>query len=320
MPLPANFWVQNQAPRLKRAVRGLLALLMLIALLILWEKWGTLHSSRIKTKQEQPGWVQAWQQKAKNKKESTTQANPDRVQLQAHSINPNTASLDKLQKLPWPDWVAENLIKYRNKGGRFYDSADLARLYGLEDSLLQQVLPYLKLEPQDSRSSTYNGRKQKDWASKPKPRKPYRYQIEPFELNSAAAEDFMQIRGIGTAYSMRIIRFREKLGGFSSKDQLYEVYGLDSALVDSLLLYTSLEPSKAKPRQLDINAASYDSLKAHPYINWRIAKLIVAYREQHGPYDSVGLLKKIKIMRPKNYRKMAPYLKALPVDTLRAKK
>lgn len=228
-------------------------------------------------------------------------------------LDPNQASLQELVAMGFPPKIARNIDKYRLKGGQFYDKKGLMRMYGMNDSLYQVVSPYLRFPDWEE---VYP--KPEDRLFKERPRKPQRKPgIRRFELNGAYAEDFAQIRGIGPVLSLRILAFREALGGFRHREQLYDVYGLDSALVDSLLAYTWLDVSKVRLKKLNVNTATADTLRRHPYLNWRLAGLIVAYREQHGPYEHLEALQEIKILRPETFQKICPYLFA--GDTLAPK-
>ena len=46
------------------------------------------------------------------------------------------------------------------------------------------------------------------------------------ELNSADTTELKQLRGIGSKLSQRIVKYRKKIGGFTHKEQLKDIYGL----------------------------------------------------------------------------------------------
>ena len=58
--------------------------------------------------------------------------------------------------------------------------------------------------------------------------------IEVKDLNTSTAADLTQVRGIGAVFSQRIVKYRKRLQGFDELDQLYEVYGLDSLVVEKV--------------------------------------------------------------------------------------
>jgi DNA uptake protein ComE-like DNA-binding protein len=56
-------------------------------------------------------------------------------------------------------------------------------------------------------------------------------------LNTASASDLLPIHGIGPVLSKRIIKYRDAIGGYTHKHQLYKVYGLDSVVALRLFDY-----------------------------------------------------------------------------------
>ena len=63
-------------------------------------------------------------------------------------------------------------------------------------------------------------------------------------------------------------------------------------------------------RKIDINTAEKETLQAHPYIRYKIASLVVAYRKQNGNFDHVDDVKKIQAITEEMYEKMKAYLEA----------
>jgi competence ComEA-like helix-hairpin-helix protein len=101
-------------------------------------------------------------------------------------------------------------------------------------------------------------------------------------INQADAEGFKQLKGIGEVLSKRIVTYREKLGGFIQIEQLGEVYGLH----DSVLLLLKDQLKLVNDHQtINLNAADAKMLYHHPYIDYKRAKAIVRYRDQHGPFQ-----------------------------------
>ena len=61
-------------------------------------------------------------------------------------------------------------------------------------------------------------------------------------------------------------------------------------------------------KKININNATVDELKTHPYIRYNIANAIVQYRLQHGSYKDINDIKKIMLVTDEIYNKAAPYL------------
>lgn len=133
--------------------------------------------------------------------------------------------------------------------------------------------------------------------------------IQPFDINRADAEQLQQIPGIGPVLSVRIIKYREQLGGFVSQDQYTEVYGLSPTGVRGLASHTYIARS-FRPKQLDINTVSFQTLVRHPYLDYEQVKALVRYREKQGDFGEVGDVVKLKLLDGDAFERVRPYLKA----------
>lgn len=127
------------------------------------------------------------------------------------------------------------------------------------------------------------------------------------DVNAADTTAFKSLKGIGSYYAGKIVKFRNSLGGFVSVEQLKEVYGLEEAVVEQNLQRLILENKTLK--KINVNTCEANELKAHPYISWNIANSIVQIRERHGAYTSLEEIKKSDLVNDEIYRKIAPYLK-----------
>lgn len=126
------------------------------------------------------------------------------------------------------------------------------------------------------------------------------------ELNTADTLDLQQLYNIGPTFSRRIVRYRTLLGGFVNKDQLLEVYGMDTARYADILPYITIDTSAVS--KLDINSATIDQLKHHPYLDYYQAKAIVRLRESQGPYRNIGDLLNVTLIDQQTFSKIAPYI------------
>ncbi|CAN5855507.1 hypothetical protein BH24BAC1_BH24BAC1_00450 [soil metagenome] len=200
---------------------------------------------------------------------------PTRPQPQLYRFNPNQIGLEEWQRLGVPRFVAQRIINYRSKAGDYRYRSDLKKIYGLTDSLYQQLYPYMDLPAERPPRETPAPREPAFARREPEPRRPNRrVEIAPFDLNLADTVQLKQIRGIGSRFSSRIVNFRDRLGGFHGIEQLQEVYGLPPEVVDSLRKYGFVQPG-FRPNRISLNTASVDDLRAHPYITPTLARAIV---------------------------------------------
>lgn len=151
-------------------------------------------------------------------------------------------------------------------------------------------------------------------SAKPRPAKPIQRSRRPpkskrFDINTANATQLRTIKGIGEVLSARIVKFRDKLGGFVRPGQYEEVYGLHPEVVQCLKKNVYIR-SGFRPQCLNINTADIRTLVAHPYLTYQQAKAVVRYREQHGSFASVEALDAIFLMDKTTLKKIRPYLVA----------
>ena len=216
-------------------------------------------------------------------------------------FDPNTLSVDGWQKLGVREKTATTIQKYIAKGGRFYKPEDIAKIWGLHKEEVNRLMPYVKIET----STTAN----LNTAKTPEKYKPYErptYTMAPVNINAADTSALIALPGIGSKLAARIIAFRDKLGGFYKVEQVAETYALPDSTFQKIkdkLVVTNIEIKK-----LNINVATLDELKIHPYIRYNIANAIVQYRTQHGSFASVNDIKKIMMITDEILNKVAPYL------------
>ena len=229
---------------------------------------------------------------------------------------------NQLTALDWeargvPHFVAGRIEKYGQMAGGFKAKTQVQRIYGLPDSVYQRLAPFMELPEQLPRRDYASSRP--DFAKagpdgRPAPvpgkypRKPRH--LTPFDLNQADTTQLMQIRGIGAGRARGIVRRRDELGGFVAEAQLAEVFGLRDApdLQDSLRKY-SFVAAGFRPAQLNVNTASFEELARHPYIGKRLGRVIVAFRQQHPPFQQAEDLRLIRILSEEDLVKMRPYLR-----------
>jgi competence protein ComEA len=203
-------------------------------------------------------------------------------------FDPNTITAAQWQQLGLSGNQTKIIQNYLAKGGHFYKNTDLQKIYTMTPADYQRLGPYIDI-PGD----------QQQFAPKLKPG-------ATVELNSADSAQFTQVKGIGPSFAMRIIRYRGRLGGFLQKEQLKEVYGVDSAKYLEIQGQLMLNPALIS--RLNINTISFESLRQFPYLSYKQASAIIQYRVQHGNYHSINDLKNIAIITPADLQKIEPYL------------
>lgn len=141
--------------------------------------------------------------------------------------------------------------------------------------------------------------------------KPYTKRTEKdvmVELNSADTLQLQELRGIGPGFARRIVKYREKLGGYYAKEQLMEVYGFTDSLYKQVSPHVTVDASKIQ--KLNINELGIAELKRHPYISFFEAKAIVEYRNslKSGRIESLDELAKLPDLK-ENFEVIRIYIK-----------
>lgn len=212
------------------------------------------------------------------------------------AFDPNTISATEWEQLGLTPKQAQSIINYRMKGGRFFRTEDLQKMYTISPERYEQLKPYVHIADnvQPKRDGFYKDKVEK---------KPSRVVVD---VNRSDTTDLMEVDGIGPAFARRIISYRERIGGFFSKDQLKEVYGVDSIKFAEISEQIFVDPTLI--RKIKINKVEFDDLKTCPYLRYKQMNAIIQYRKQHGNFTDVQSLKKVTLLTTEIINKLSPYL------------
>lgn len=216
--------------------------------------------------------------------------------IKRFNFDPNLASEDELVSLGISSYLSQRIINYRSKGGVFRIKPDLLKIYGMDSSLYASLEPFIQLPFSVDRENKV----EEIGAIRPE---------DFFDINLTDTTTLKSIKGIGPVLSNRIVKYRNRLGGFVQLEQLKEVWGLDSTVIHSLKEKCFIREGFA-PTTININTATEDEISNHPYFNIKIGKAIAAYRFQHGSFKEIDDLLAIELIQKENFHKVRPYLSA----------
>jgi competence ComEA-like helix-hairpin-helix protein len=168
-------------------------------------------------------------------------------------------------------------------------------MYAISPQKYKQLLPYITIDNNNQYKS--NGFTKSAYVKK---------ELQIIEVNTADTLLLDEIKGVGAAFARRIVKYRDRLGGFYKKEQLLEVYGVDSIKFAEIKDQIRIDVTAIK--KININAAEFQDLKSNPYLNYKQINAIIQYRKQHGNYNDINDLRKILILNAQIIQNLTPYL------------
>ncbi|MBR1706667.1 MAG: helix-hairpin-helix domain-containing protein [Bacteroidales bacterium] len=168
--------------------------------------------------------------------------------IESFRFDPNTVSVEDLRRLGFSEGQAASIDRYRQKGGRFRRKEDFAKSYVVADSVYARLEPYI--------------------------------QIPKIDINRADSAAFTALPGIGPYFAGKMVSYRTALGGYSTPEQLMDLYRFDREKYDGLRDLVTCSP----PAPYPLWTLSEAELRQHPYIRGA-ARGIVLYRD-HRPVSA----------------------------------
>lgn len=277
----------------KNGVIVLLILIVVVSVLHLFR--GYFRDESISDFTEFETQITQMQMEMKNQASEKTQ-NTQSDSLVLFSFDPNTVSVQEFIKLGFSPKQAETLDKYRQKKGHFYSREDFRKLYFINDSLYNMYAPYIDILPEEKEAPVTESKKNYSKEEK---------QIQSVEINSADSALLESLPGIGPSFATRIIRYRDKLGGYSSVSQLMEVFGMTTETFEKVKNHVYTNP--ALIRKININACEFRDLIRHPYMDKQKVIRILDFRKVMKRVNNMDELVKNKIIDPSDSEKLIWY-------------
>ncbi len=215
-------------------------------------------------------------------------------------FDPNRADSATFVRLGLRPWQARNALRYREKGGRWRSADDFARLYGLSRKDFLLLRPYIRISGEKEEKVRIPRTERKDTFLTKYPEKYAEGTV--IDLNEADTTTLQHIPGIGSYYSGKICRYRERMGGFVSVSQIAEVEGLPQGVER----WFSVK-SDAEIRKINVNKATFKELVRHPYLSYEQVKVITEYIRKHGGIQDWSDLRLSRQFSDADFQRLRPY-------------
>jgi competence ComEA-like helix-hairpin-helix protein len=278
----------------KRNRRGVIALVVFSILIIFLPRIAQLFNSDIVLDVSTED-VQAFEKAKKNfqnKKRNyySKYEKKKRFSAPPRKFNPNEYSAQDWMNLGLSEKQVAVLLKFTKNGIR--SNEDLKRIFVISDELYALI-----------KDSTYYPERPKTEYT---PKVIEEKKVQKLEINTASVEDLENLKGIGPFFAKQIIKYRDRLGGFASKEQILEVWKMTIETYDKLI--PLIEIDKSKIRKLKINDVTPEELKNHPYLNWSQVNSIIKMRAQRTNFNNINEIQESKLIDAETFEKLIPYL------------
>ena len=288
---------------------GIIVLLVIIVVLLLSPNFLELLKNDKKTdfsKFEKE--IDEFEHSLKLKDEYYSTAPDINSKFEPHSLfyfDPNNTNDKEWKLLGLNEKLINTINNYISKGGKFYKKQDLKKIYGLSSEQYKVLEPYIRI-PGTYNKNVYSLTKNNSNDYFVKNNYKSANETLRIEINSADTSGFKKLKGIGSVFARRIVKYRKFLGGFVNKSQLLEVYGINEETFKNIEKYLLVD--KLKVNKININTDTFEQINKHPYLNYSDTKALVNYRNVMGKFSSVNDILTYKLIPQESYDKVKQYL------------
>ena len=237
--------------------------------------------------------------------------NPDAAVL-ADKLNPFPFNPNMLPEADWKrigltDRQIRNIKNYEKSGGKFFRKQDLKKIYTISEAEYLILEPFIEIpEPKSARIARASDQN----SAQAKPENVVVAEVETprtlVEINTADSLQLIALPGIGPWFAHRIMQYRELLGGYRQKEQMLEVYGMDTARAESI--YGLIRVDTTQIRKIRLNFDDFRALVRQPYMSYELTKAVVNYRDRKGQIKSFEQLRQLSKNQTESLEKLKYYI------------
>ena len=265
--------------------------------------------------------VDAWKEKEGNVKTGEKVAvdveeKEERGEVVMRVFDPNTVDSLTLIGFGLKPWKVKNFLHYRKAGKVFRSAEEMGKTHGWTEEDVERVREYVRVDEEygkgkrlfgetekgqpgwEGRNEKYgkDGNRWDDWKSNKF------HTLTKVDVNTADTAMLRRIPGVGAKISEAIVRYREKLGGFYSVEQLREIKMVSPELLEWM------EVSSPNVQKIPVNEASFQALNSHPYISYEQTKALLQYIRLYGKVKDEQALLETGIFTKEDVERLKPYL------------
>ncbi len=216
-----------------------------------------------------------------------------------YPFNPNFITDYKGYTLGMSAEEIDRLHRFRESDKWINSITDFKRVTQVSDTLLHKISPFFKFP---------------DWVTNPKPKKKNGYKRtwktneEKRDLNTMTAGQLLSIEGVDEQSADKILKYRDKIGGFLIYKQVYDVYGVPTDVKRAILDEYTVKVVPAVTK-INVNTATASDISTVPMLSFNLAMEIINYRTLREGITSIEELAQIEGMTPYKFERIRLYLK-----------
>lgn len=217
--------------------------------------------------------------------------------IEIKPFNPTFLSKRIAEKLGVSPEEYQRLVVFRQSGKYINSKEDFQKVTKISDTLLYKISPYFKFP---------------DWVLQKQKLLSEKKQLQnrvKLDINTATETDFIEVYGVGEKLSQRIVKYRQRLQGFSFKEQINEIYGLSPEVIERIWQKFEIK-NQPEIVKININTASKNELLKVPYFDFKDAEAVIIYRSKVGIVKNIDELIQINEFSQEKIKKIKVYLSA----------
>lgn len=226
-------------------------------------------------------------------------------------FNPNLSTEEELLLMGLPGNIVRNLVRYRESGGKFSQPSDVRKIYGMSDSLLSLLTPFMVFGEfgRTTRMNAYRESNNLTRSAATGVSSGFEITADTEYFNfdpNTVSEEELSILGFTDFQKRNLLAYRERGGRIRQPEDLLRIYGFEEKDLLRLSGWVSIaklveEDTTAASLLIDLNSADSIAMLALPGIGPVFAGRIVRYRNQLGGFYTINQLMEVYGMSLERY-------------------